>query len=73
MESQQKKTVPERYPEHLKHKTPIINFPLYNTDKSLFTFFLVEETQNPKKTANISGNMHHRKIKSDQTSQIYRQ
>ena len=51
MESQVKQTLHVRYPEHLKGKTPIINLPLYNTDQSLFTFFLVEETSNLRKTA----------------------
>ena len=51
MESQQQQTVPVRYPTHLKKKTPIINLPFYTTDKSLFTFFSVEETRDPKKTA----------------------
>ena len=44
----------EGYPPHLKAKTPIINLPLYHTDPSLFTFFSIEETSSPRKTASCN-------------------
>ena len=50
MESQPNKTV--RYPAHLKSKAPAINLPLYHTDKSILTFYFLEETPNQvRKTA----------------------
>ena len=43
-----------RYPPHLKGKVPIINLPLYNTDKSIFTFFSIEENSCPLKEASCN-------------------